>query len=151
MHWPPGEGWRNAATWPRPFQRTGRSALFLRATPSRGSAPAVLALPSGDVQAGILGTHCLLPETRTLAELGYPAFNLQTTLVAMVPAKTPDTIAQALHEAQAQAMRAPELQEQVRNIDIAPSALKAQEAADTLTQAREDCRRMVQAAGMWPE
>lgn len=139
----------------------------------RGNAPAVLALVSGEVQAGILSTSgllphikaeklrplaaagrqrsFLLPETRTLAEMGHPAFTLQTTFVAMVPAKTPEATVQALHDALALAMRDPELQKQLRNIDIVPSALNAQEAAATLAQAREDYRRMAQAAGMQAE
>lgn len=139
----------------------------------RGNAPAVMALLSGEVQAGILSTSgllsqikaekirplaaasrqrsYLLPEIQTLAELGYPAFTLQTTFVAMVPAKTPDATMQALHEAFSKVMRDPELQKQLRGMDIVPSSLNATETAATLNQAREDYRRMVQAAGMQPE
>lgn len=139
----------------------------------RGNVPAVMALLSGEVQAGVLGTtgllphirsdkvralaaasrqrSSLLPEVQTLGELGYPAFTLQTTFVAMVPSKTPEPTVQALHQALAQAISDPELQKMLRGMDIVPAALKPAEAAATLAQARDDYRKMVQAAGMQPE
>lgn len=139
----------------------------------RGNAPAVTALLSGEVQAGVLGTtgllphikagkvralaaasrqrSTLLPDLPTLGEMGYPKFTMQSMFVVMVPTRTPEPVVQALNEALGKAMREPELQQQLRAIDIAPGTQTPQETAATLAQAREDYRRLVQAAGMQPE
>lgn len=139
----------------------------------RGNAPAVTALLSGEVQAGMLGTtgllphikagkvralaagsrqrSSLLPELPTLSELGYPKFTLQTMFVVMVPARTPEPVVQALNDALGKAMRDPDLQQQLRRLDIVPGTQTPQEAAATLSQARDDYKRMVQASGMQPE
>lgn len=149
------------------------TGIKVNAVHYRGNAPAVTALLSGEVQAGMLGTTSLLqhikagkvrvlaaasrqrsslmPELPTLAELGYPKFTLQTLFVVMVPARTPEPVVQALNEALGKAMREPELQQQLRALDIAPGTQTPQESAATLAQAREDYKRLVQAAGMQPE
>lgn len=139
----------------------------------RGNAPAVLAVVSGEVQAGVLATtgllphvkagkvkglaaagvqrSALLPDLQTVGELGYPRFTLQSMFVAMVPAKTPEPIAKVLHEAIAEAVQQPDLQKQLRGIDITPLALAGPEAAAEMAKAHAEYGRIVKATGMKPE
>jgi tripartite-type tricarboxylate transporter receptor subunit TctC len=141
--------------------------------PYRGNAPAVLAVVSGEVQAGILATSGVLPQIKagkvkalavaasrrsaqlpdvpTTAELGYPGVEMEFLFVAMVPAKTPDAVVNTLHKAIASAMAQADVQERLRNIDIAPSELAGPQVADRLARLQERYARIIKTTGMKAE
>lgn len=141
--------------------------------PYRGNAPAVLAVVSGEVQAGILATSGVLPQLKankvkalavaasrrsaqlpdvpTTAELGYPGVEMEFLFVAMAPAKTPDAVVNTLHKAIASAMGQADVQERLRNIDIVPSDLAGPQVADRLARLRERYAGIIKTTGMKAE
>jgi tripartite-type tricarboxylate transporter receptor subunit TctC len=99
--------------------------------PYKGNTPAVMALVSGEVQAGILATPGLLPHVKagkvkavavtstkrspllpdvpTAAEAGVPGLEVSTWQAVFAPAGTPKPVVQRLNAEFAKAMRAPEV------------------------------------------
>ncbi len=136
----------------------------------RGNAPAVTALLSGEVQAGILGTagllphikagkikalavagstkSSLLPELPTSAEMGTPGLDLEFMFVAMVPAKTPDAVVATLQKAIAEAVSQPDFGERMRAMDVAPSTMASSAVNDKLLKSRERYLQIVKSAGI---
>ncbi|MEO7241716.1 MAG: tripartite tricarboxylate transporter substrate binding protein [Variovorax sp.] len=136
----------------------------------RGNAPAVLALLSGEVQAGVLGSggvlphvkagtikalaaaggsrSSLLPDVPTAAELGVPGLDLEFLFVAMVPAKTPEPVVEALHAAIVEAAAQPDFQERMRAIDVVPSKLGGAELEGRLSSSRARYAEIVRKAGL---
>lgn len=141
--------------------------------PYRGNAPAVLAVVSGEVQAGILATAGMLPQVKagkvkplavaatrrsvqlpdvpTTAELGYPGVEMEFLFAAMVPARTPDADVNALHKAIGSAMSQADVQERLRNIDIVPSDLAGPQLAEKLARLQERYARIIKTTGMKAE
>ena len=136
----------------------------------RGNAPAVLALVSGEVQAGILGTGGLLPHIKagklkalavagnnrssslpdlpTALEQGQSGLDLEFMFISMVPAKTPDTVVGVLQKAILEATGQADFQERMRGLDVAPSSLTGAAAADRLTKSRERYAYIVKTTGV---
>ena len=141
--------------------------------PYRGNASAVLAVVSGEVQAGILATAGALPQIKadkvkalavaasrrsaqlpdvpTTAELGYPGVEMEFLFVAMVPAKTPDSIVDTLHKAIASAMGQADVQQRLRSIDIVPADLAGPQVADRLAKLQDRYARIIKTTGMKAE
>ena len=141
--------------------------------PYRGNAPAVLAVVSGEVQAGILATAGALPQIKadkvkalavaasrrsaqlpdvpTTAELGYPGVEMEFLFIAMVPAKTPDAVVNTLHKAIASAMGQADVQQRLRSIDIVPSDLASPQVADRLAKLQDRYARIIKTTGMKAE
>ena len=139
----------------------------------RGNAPAVMALLSGEVKAGVLATtgllphvrsgkikalaaagpqrSALLPELKTVAELGYPKFTLQTMFLAMVPSKTQDAVVQKLYHEFSAVMRRPDLQERLRQMDILADSLGPPQTSNALAAARAEYGRIAKLTNMQPE
>lgn len=139
----------------------------------RGNAPAVLALVSGEVQAGILSTSglaphikagkvkalavagsnhsSLLPDIPTSAEQGVPGLDLEFMFVAMVPARTPDTVVATLHKAIADAVAQPDFQSRLRAMDVASTRLGSAAVADWLAKDRARYEAVVKKTGMKAE
>ncbi|MBL0422966.1 tripartite tricarboxylate transporter substrate binding protein [Ramlibacter sp. AW1] len=150
-------------------------ATGMKVTPVhyRGNAPAVLALVSGEVQAGALAStgllphlkdhkikglgvvsgqrSALLPELKTMGELGYPKLQLESRFVAFVPARTPDAIVSQLYKGISDAMNAPGAQERWKSLDIVPTTQAGPEMAATLQAARSQFEATVKSAGLKPE
>ncbi|MES2415281.1 MAG: tripartite tricarboxylate transporter substrate binding protein [Pseudomonadota bacterium] len=136
----------------------------------RGNAPAVMAVVSGEVQAGILATaglmphiksgkisalaaassqrSTLLPEVPTAAELGVPGLELEFMFVALVPEKTPDAIVTTLRNGINEALQQPDIRERLKTLDTIPSTLGVNEVAAKLTTTRERYARIIKATGM---
>ncbi len=136
----------------------------------RGNAPAVLALVSGEVQAGILGTGGLLahikagklkglavagnsrsgglPELPTALELGQAGLDLEFMFIAMVPAKTPDAVVSVLQKAIMEATGQADFQERMRGLDVGPSTLAGTAAGDRLAKSRERYAYIVKTTGL---
>lgn len=139
----------------------------------RGNAPAVLAVVSGEVQAGILGTggvaphvkagklkglalagtqrSALLPDVPTTKEAGYPDLELQFMFLAMVSAKTPDAQFKALNAAISEALRQPDIQQRLLTIDASTVALDERQAIERLDKARVKYAKVVKESGMKAE
>lgn len=146
------------------------SGIKVNAIHYRGNAPAVLALVSGEVQAGILGTAGLLPHIKagklkalavagnsrssvladlpTAAELGQAGLEVEFMFVAMVPAKTPDAVVTTLQKAIAEAVGQAEFQERMRAMDIAPWTLAGNAVAERLKKSRQSYADIVKRTGM---
>ncbi len=136
----------------------------------RGNAPAVMALVSGEVQAGILATAGLLPQIKagkilplaaagsqrssmlpelpTAAEQGVPGLELEFLFLALVPEKTPETIVTTIRTGITEALRQPDIQERLRALDTIPSTLSGADVATRLTTTRERYARIIKATGM---
>jgi tripartite-type tricarboxylate transporter receptor subunit TctC len=138
--------------------------------PYRGNAPAVLALVSGEVDAGILATtgllphikadkikvlaiagpnrSVLLPDVPTTAELGIPDVRVDFLALAMVPSKTPDNIVNILQKSIAKAISQPDIQERLRGLDIVPASIPGPEVAERLSKERERYMKIIKATGL---
>lgn len=138
--------------------------------PYKGNAPAVMALLSGEVQAGILATpgmlqHIqggklralattgasrspLLPQVPTVAELGLKELQFEVLYLAMVPAATPEPVMQTLRSAMQAALAAPQLQSRLASLDIVPLADSGPAAEQRLQANAARYSRIVKATGM---
>ena len=138
--------------------------------PYRGNTPAVQAIVSNQVQGGILATpgvvsyvksgklkalaiaaprHSVaMPDVPTTAELKYPNVELQYLFVAMVPSKTPDNVVQTLQKGITEALRQPDIEKRLHNLDMTISPVPDRKAADLLAQYRERYARIIKSTGM---
>ncbi|MBS0340174.1 MAG: tripartite tricarboxylate transporter substrate binding protein [Proteobacteria bacterium] len=138
--------------------------------PYKGNAPAVTALLSGEVQAGILATpgllpHIqagkvrplavtgrqrspLLPEVPTVGELGLKGMEFEVLYMAMVPAATPQPIVDKLQKALLAALAAPELKSRLASLDMVALGETGKAAADRLEASKVRYGAIVKATGM---
>jgi tripartite-type tricarboxylate transporter receptor subunit TctC len=138
--------------------------------PYKGNTPAVMAVVTGEVQAGILATTGLLPQVQagkvkalavtgrkrsplmadvpTTAEAGVPALEFEVMYVAFVPAATPAPVVATLQKALADALAAPDVRERLQKLDMAIDAESGAPAAARLAQARERYAATIRATGM---
>jgi tripartite-type tricarboxylate transporter receptor subunit TctC len=138
--------------------------------PYKGNTPAVMALVTGEVQAGILATTGLLPQVQagkvkalavtsrkrspvmpevpTTAEAGVPALEFEVMFLALVPAATPEPIVATLARAFADALRAPDVRERLAKLDITIEAETGVAAEVRLAKARERYAATIRATGM---
>jgi tripartite-type tricarboxylate transporter receptor subunit TctC len=139
----------------------------------RGNAPAVLAIISGEVQAGILATPGLLPQVKagkivplavtspkrsvlapdvpTVAEAGLPDLEFEVLYLAMVPAATPQPVVDSLAKAMAAALELPDVKQRLAALDMTELAETGAAAADRLTRLRERYAKTIKATGMHAE
>jgi tripartite-type tricarboxylate transporter receptor subunit TctC len=138
--------------------------------PYKGNTPAVMALVTGEVQAGILATpgllpHVkagkvkalavtsrkrspLLPEVPTAAEAGVPALEMEVLYLAFVPAATPEPVVATLQKAMAAALAAPDVQERLRNLDLVVEGETGAAVEARLANARSRYAATIKATGM---
>jgi tripartite-type tricarboxylate transporter receptor subunit TctC len=138
--------------------------------PYKGNTPAVMAVVSGEVQAGILATpgfvpqvqagkvkalavtsrkrSPLLPDVPTAVEAGVPALEVEVLYLAMVPAATPPAVMATLQRAMADALAAPDVQERLRRIDLVIEGETSAVAEARLAKARERYAATIKATGM---
>jgi tripartite-type tricarboxylate transporter receptor subunit TctC len=138
--------------------------------PYKGNTPAVMAVVSGEVQAGILATpgflpqiqagkvralavtsrkrSPLLPDVPTTAEAGVPALEVEVMYLAFVPAATPQPIVATLQKAMADALRAPDVQERLTKLDMVIEGETGAAAEARLAKARERYAATIKATGM---
>ena len=141
--------------------------------PYKGNSPAVLAILSGEVQAGILATPGMVPhvqagkilplavtsrkrsvvapELPTVAEAGVKDLEFEVLQLAMVPAATPAPVAEALRKAMADALDAPDVRQRLTQLDLVLEKQSGAEAQKRLTDARTRYARIVKATGMKTE
>jgi len=138
--------------------------------PYKGNTPAVLAVLSGEVDAGVLATPGMLPhvkagkitalavtsrqrsrsapEVPTVLEVGLKDLELEVLYVAMVPAATPEPVIQLLQKAFTDALKRPDTQAQVASMDLFYEGLIGAEAAKRISDLSQRYERIIQSTGM---
>ncbi|HZV93167.1 MAG TPA: tripartite tricarboxylate transporter substrate binding protein [Caldimonas sp.] len=138
--------------------------------PYKGNSPAVLALLTGEVQAGILATPGLLPHVEagkltalavtsrqrsalapnvpTVAEAGMKELQVEVLYVAMVPAATPQPVMDVLDKAMAEALAAPDVKAALAKLDLFVEAQTGKAAEERLAAQRVRYERIIKATGM---
>ena len=138
--------------------------------PYKGNAPAVAALLSGEVNAGVLATPGMLPHVKagkivplavtsrkrsslapdvpTVAQAGLPQLEQEVFYLAMVPKGTPAPVVQRIEQAIAAALKQPEVQSRLRSLDLLPEGQTGDEAAKTLAGLSDRYGKVIRATGM---
>jgi tripartite-type tricarboxylate transporter receptor subunit TctC len=93
----------------------------------------------------------LAPDVPTIAELGYPGFDVSFAYALMAPAGTPDAIVQLLSREVAKAMREPDVIEKNRMADYVATGLDPKQSAAWLRDNREKWTKVINQAGISPE
>ena len=138
--------------------------------PYRGNSPAVMSVVSGEVDGGTLATPGMLPQVKggkinalavtsrqrsplapevpTVAELGLRDLESEVSYVVMVPGNTPEPLMQSLSQAVLGAMARPELQNRLKELDMAYEGLTGSAANKRLQQLSNRYGRIIRATGM---
>jgi len=90
----------------------------------------------------------LAPDVPTIAELGYPGFDVSFAYVLMAPAGTPDEIVRTLAREVQKAMASPDVQEKNRTFDYTPTGLDPKQTAAWLRDTRERWTKVVNQNGI---
>jgi tripartite-type tricarboxylate transporter receptor subunit TctC len=93
----------------------------------------------------------LAPDVPTIAESGYPGFDVSFAYALMAPAGTPEEIVQLLSREMAKAMAAPDVQEKNRIADYAATNLDPKQSAAWLAESRERWTKVIQQNGISAE
>ncbi len=139
----------------------------------RGNAPAVLAIASGEVQAGILATPGLLPQVKegrivplavtsprrsplapdvpTVSEAGLPDLAFEVLYTTMVPAATPPAVVTRLGEAMREALAQADVKARLASLDMEVLAESGAAAAARLASLRQRYGEIIRATGMHVE
>ncbi|MDM0048380.1 tripartite tricarboxylate transporter substrate binding protein [Variovorax sp. J22R115] len=138
--------------------------------PYKGNAPAVMALLSNEVQAGILATPGLLPHIQsgkvrplavtgrqrspllqhvpTVGELGLKDLEFEVLYLAMVPAATPEPVMQTLRKALQSAMALPEIKSRLATLDMVALGETGNAAVEHLDASSVRYGKIVKSTGM---
>jgi tripartite-type tricarboxylate transporter receptor subunit TctC len=133
--------------------------------PFSGNAQVVSNLIGAHIEAGFLATPCVLPQVRdgrlkalaissrerasfapeipTVAESGYPGFEVGFYEVLLAPAGVPQTIRLALEREAQNALNSPDLQDRLRAELLEPVARTAVETARLLKASSERWKAMI--------
>lgn len=93
----------------------------------------------------------LAPDVPTIAELGYPGFDVSFAYALVAPAGTPDEIVQLLSREVQKALASPDLIERNRMADYVATGLDPRQSAAWLREAREKWTRVINQAGISAE
>ncbi|MEZ5640877.1 MAG: tripartite tricarboxylate transporter substrate binding protein [Burkholderiaceae bacterium] len=148
-------------------ESTGGKVLHV---PYTGNTPAVTAVLSGEVDAGILATPGMLPHVKagkitalavtsrqrstlapdipTVADLGHKEMEQAVYYVAMVPAATPDAIVQKLQKAMADALAQPEVRQRLAGLDLFYEGQTGAAAQQLFDQLSARYAKVIKATGM---
>lgn len=138
--------------------------------PYRGNTPAVTAVLSGEVDGGVLATPGMLPhvqagkitalavtsrqrsrlapELPTVAEAGLKSLEQEVLYIVMVPAATPDAVAQTLQKGIIDALKRPDVQARMTNLDLFFEGLTGAQASQRLDALYNRYGPIVKATGM---
>jgi tripartite-type tricarboxylate transporter receptor subunit TctC len=138
--------------------------------PYKGNAPAVAALLSGEVDAGVLATPGMLPHVKagkinalavtsrkrsllapdipTVAEAGLPQLEQEVLYLAMVPAATPQPVVQQIQRAIAAALAQPDVRTRLEKLDLFELGLTGEAAAKRLSELSDRYGKVIRATGM---
>ena len=146
------------------------AGIKIQHVPYKGNTPAVTAVLSGEVDAGVLATPGMLPhvkagkitplavtsrqrsrsapEVPTVQELGLKDLELEVLYVAMVPTATPDNVVQFLQKAFTDALKRPDTQAQLAGMDLFYEGLTGTDATKRLGDLSQRYGRIIQSTGM---
>lgn len=138
-----------------PYKGTGQSVIDVVA----GQVDTIFAVVTGvlpHVKAGKLRAlaissakrSALAPDVPTIAESGYPGFDVSFAYALMAPAGTPDEIVQLLSREVQRALAQPDVQEKNRTFDYIATGLDPKQSAAWLKENRERWAGVVQRAGI---
>lgn len=138
--------------------------------PYRGNTPAVTAVLSGEVDGGVLATPGMLPhvqtgkitalavtsrqrsrlapELPTVAEAGLKSLEQEVLYVVMVPAATPDAVAQTLQKGIVEALKRADVQTRMHNLDLFFEGLTGAQASQRMDALYNRYGPIVKATGM---
>lgn len=138
--------------------------------PYRGNTPAVTAVLAGEVDGGVLATPGMLPhvqtgkitalavtsrqrsrlapELPTVAEAGLKNLEQEVLYIVMVPAATPDAVVQTLQKHIVDALKRPEVQARMNNLDLFFEGLTGAPAAQRIDALYNRYGPIVKATGM---
>jgi tripartite-type tricarboxylate transporter receptor subunit TctC len=138
--------------------------------PYRGNTPAVTAVLAGEVDGGVLATPGMLPHVQagkvtalavtsrqrsrlapdlpTVGELGLGRLEQEVLYLAMVPAATPEAVVQTLQRHIVDALKRPEVQARMANLDLFFEGLTGDAAAMRLSDLSGRYGPIVKATGM---
>jgi tripartite-type tricarboxylate transporter receptor subunit TctC len=138
--------------------------------PYKGSAPAELALLSGEVELSLLTPltslahinagkmkaygitspqRCpLLPNVPPIAELGVPGYDFQFWSGVFAPAKTPDRVVRAVHKGVVQALQVKEVKERINQLGFVTVGSSPEEFAAFVRSEVEKYRKVIAESGI---
>lgn len=138
--------------------------------PYRGNTQVVLDLLSGEIKFGFIATGGVIkyvrsgqlralavsgskrigaaPEIPTIAESGYPGFDVEVSYVILAPARVPAPIAEKLEREIRAALRAPDIDARFRPLNIDITATSSSVAEARLKAERKRWQKVIEATGM---
>jgi len=138
-----------------PYKGTGQSVIYVLG----GRVDSLFAVTSGvlpyvkDSRLRALAVSsakrsALAPDVPTIAELGYPGFDVSFAYALMAPARTPNDIVQLLSREVAKALAAPDVQEKLRIADYTVTGLDPAQSGQWLRENRARWTKVIQANGI---
>jgi tripartite-type tricarboxylate transporter receptor subunit TctC len=140
------------------------------AVPYRGNTQVVLDLLSGEIKFGFIATGGVIkyvrsgklkalavsgdhrikaaPEIPTIAESGYPGFDVEVSYVVLAPAGVPAPVAERLERDIRAALHSPDIENRFRPLNIEIIATSAHDAEARLKAERIKWRNVIAATGM---
>lgn len=149
---------------------TDAAQIKITHIPYKGNSPAVTAVLANEVDGGVLATSSLLPFVRsgkitglavtssrrsrlapelpTVAELGMKELEQDILYLALVPSATPEAVVQKLQTGILEALKRPEFESRLANLDMALEGQTGAEASKRLAETSERYGKLVRATGM---
>ena len=90
----------------------------------------------------------LAPELPTVAELGMKELEQDILYLALVPSATPEAVVQKLQAGILEALKRPEFESRLANLDMALEGQTGAEASKRLAETSERYGKLVRATGM---
>jgi tripartite-type tricarboxylate transporter receptor subunit TctC len=150
-----------------------RAGIRLIHVPYKGAAPNAIALTGGEVEvsfAGVSSSYALirsgqlnalavsgtrrlpsLPQVPTIAESGYPGYNVNNTYGLLAPAGTPARVVQLLGDAVRQVLKSPDVQAKFDSQGVEPGGGSAAAYRQTTEQEAATWAQVVKQAGIRAE
>jgi len=138
--------------------------------PYRGNPPMVVDLLAGQVKIGFVTSAGMMdhvragrlralgvararrsplaPEVPSIAESGYPDFNIENYHLMLAPAGIPESIAALLEREVLAALKLPDIMERLRAMDTTPAGIVGPQVRARLKADREAWAKVITAAGM---
>ena len=105
------------------------------------------------VALGVSGARrsSLLPDVPTIADAGFPGFDITIWSGLWAPARTPAAVVEKISREVARALAAPDLRDQFTKLGAEPMTMTPAEFAKFVRREIEELKRIIMAAGIKPE